>query len=98
MNVQLLLFRQKALQIFFRTSEYDSYVKSAQHNAAPVSSGNRHGDNSMDQHIFISHSSKNDDVVKRLRETLELAGFVTWVDSREFTGGDILEDTLVDKI
>ena len=50
------------------------------------------------EHIFISHSSKNDDVVKRLREILELEGFLLWVDSREFTGGDILEDTLQEKI
>jgi hypothetical protein len=48
----------------------------------------------MGQHIFISHSSKNDDVVKRLREVLELEGFVTWVDSRELSGGDILEGTI----
>ena len=52
----------------------------------------------MGQHIFISHSSKNDDVVKRLREMLELEGFVTWVDSREFTGGDMLDETLTEKI
>lgn len=50
------------------------------------------------EHIFISHSSKNDDVVKRLREILELEGFLLWVDSREFTGGEILEDTLAEKI
>jgi len=50
------------------------------------------------EHIFISHSSKNDDVVKRLREILELEKFELWVDSREFTGGDILEDTLTEKI
>jgi len=50
------------------------------------------------EHIFISHSSKNDDVVKRLRKILELEKFELWVDSREFTGGDILEDTLQEKI
>ncbi|HNC91575.1 MAG TPA: toll/interleukin-1 receptor domain-containing protein, partial [Anaerolineales bacterium] len=50
------------------------------------------------EHIFISHSSKNDDVVKRLREILELEKFELWVDSREFTGGDILEDTLQEQI
>ncbi|MEZ4709400.1 MAG: tetratricopeptide repeat protein [Caldilineaceae bacterium] len=48
----------------------------------------------MDQHIFISHSSQNDDVVKKLRETLELHGQLPWVDSRELTGGDALEATL----
>ncbi len=52
----------------------------------------------MGQHIFISHSSKDDDTVKRLREILELEGFTTWVDSREFSGGDILGDTLTEKI
>ena len=52
----------------------------------------------MDQPIFISHSSKNDDIVKKLRERLELEGFATWVDSREFTGGDILDATLTEKI
>ena len=52
----------------------------------------------MADHIFISHSSKNDDTVKKLRERLELAGLTTWVDSREFTGGDMLDATLTDKI
>ena len=52
----------------------------------------------MGQHIFISHSSKNDDVVKRLRETLELEGFLTWVDLRELSGGDLLSDTLTEQI
>src|SRR6187431_1986702 len=56
------------------------------------------GGNSMGQHIFISHSSRNDDVVKRLREILELDGFLLWVDSREFSGGDILDETLTEKI
>ena len=52
----------------------------------------------MGQHIFISHSSRNDKVVKRLREILELEEFLTWVDSREFTGGDMLDETLTEKI
>lgn len=52
----------------------------------------------MGQPIFISHSSKNDAVVKRLRESLELEGFTTWVDSREFTGGDLLDETLTEQI
>ncbi|MBI2877557.1 MAG: toll/interleukin-1 receptor domain-containing protein [Candidatus Tectomicrobia bacterium] len=42
------------------------------------------------QHIFISHSSKDDETVKKLRATLELHGTLTWVDSRELTGGDDL--------
>lgn len=46
------------------------------------------------EHIFISHSSKNDLFVKKLRETLELFGELPWVDSRELTGGDELEATI----
>ncbi len=45
----------------------------------------------MHRHIFISHSTKNDDTVKKLREILELHGTLAWVDSRELTGGDDLE-------
>ncbi|MDA0268024.1 MAG: TIR domain-containing protein, partial [Cyanobacteria bacterium] len=44
--------------------------------------------------IFISHTSRNDDVVKRLRELLEAHGQQTWVDSRELTGGDALSPTI----
>jgi hypothetical protein len=52
----------------------------------------------MGQPVFISHSTKNDDVVKRLREILELEGFLTWVDSRELSGGDALDETLTGQI
>ncbi len=48
----------------------------------------------MDEHIFISHASKNDDIVKKLRETLEFHGQLTWVDSRELSGGDELEASI----
>ena len=48
----------------------------------------------MEQHIFISHSTKNDKTVKKLREILELHGELPWVDSRELTGGDELEATI----
>ena len=48
----------------------------------------------MDQHIFISHSSKDDNIVKKLRELLELHGELPWVDSRELTGGDELTATI----
>ncbi len=48
----------------------------------------------MGDHIFISHSSKNDATVQRLRETLEIHGQTTWVDSRELTGGDALTPTI----
>jgi tetratricopeptide (TPR) repeat protein len=46
------------------------------------------------EYIFISHSSKNDAFVKKLRETLELFGELPWVDSRELKGGDELETTI----
>ncbi|MDM8527469.1 hypothetical protein QUF58_04585 [Anaerolineales bacterium HSG24] len=42
----------------------------------------------MTNHIFISHATSNDAVVKKLRELLELHGQLTWVDSRDLTGGD----------
>ena len=45
----------------------------------------------MDRRIFISHATKNDAIVKKLREILELQGDLTWVDSRELTGGDDLK-------
>lgn len=47
----------------------------------------------MDQHVFISYSSQNDDFVKKLCETLELHGQLPWVDARELTGGADLNAT-----
>ena len=52
----------------------------------------------MGQHLFISHSSQNDEFVKKLRATLELHGQLPWVDSRELTGGDALEAVIKEKI
>ncbi|MBE7381029.1 MAG: tetratricopeptide repeat protein [Leptolyngbya sp. SIO1E4] len=52
----------------------------------------------MAGHLFISHSSQNDDVVKKLREILELHGQVPWVDSRDLTGGDDLDTTIENSI
>ncbi|WP_420640864.1 TIR domain-containing protein [Candidatus Leptofilum sp.] len=48
----------------------------------------------MTSHIFISHATKDDDTVKKLRELLEAHGELTWVDSRELSGGDALNDTI----
>ena len=48
----------------------------------------------MSQPVFISHSSKDDDTVRRLREILEAHGLTTWVDSRQLTGGDELTETI----
>ena len=43
----------------------------------------------MPDHIFISHATQDDALVKKLRELLELQGLTTWVDSRELSGGDV---------
>ncbi|MBW4484348.1 MAG: tetratricopeptide repeat protein [Tildeniella torsiva UHER 1998/13D] len=48
----------------------------------------------MGDHIFISHSTKNDSIVQQLRQMLELHGQLPWVDSREMTGGDDLETVI----
>lgn len=50
------------------------------------------------EHIFISHSSKNDGFVKKLRQTLELFGELSWVDSRELRGGDRLNSVIQENI
>ena len=47
-----------------------------------------------DRHIFISHSTRDNDSVKKLREMLELHGRLPWVDSRELTGGDDLKERI----
>ena len=47
-----------------------------------------------DRPIFISHSTRDDDTVKKLREMLELHGRLSWVDSRELTGGDDLKERI----
>jgi tetratricopeptide (TPR) repeat protein len=45
----------------------------------------------MPGHVFISHSTRDDALVARLRQALERLGFSTWVDSRQLRGGDQLE-------
>lgn len=40
--------------------------------------------------VFISHSSKDDAVVRELRQTLESLGVETWTDSERLSGGDPL--------
>ena len=44
----------------------------------------------MSGQVFISHSSKDDDFVRELREALEVRGVPVWVDSRELRGGSKL--------
>ncbi|MCP4421550.1 MAG: toll/interleukin-1 receptor domain-containing protein, partial [Chloroflexi bacterium] len=41
----------------------------------------------MKQHIFISHSTEDDNTVKKLRQILESHNLQTWVDSREVAAG-----------
>jgi tetratricopeptide (TPR) repeat protein len=52
----------------------------------------------MNQPIFISHSTKDDDTVRKLRQILEAHGQRPWVDSREITGGDDLNATIDERI
>src|SRR5439155_12641751 len=40
--------------------------------------------------VFISHSSKDDGVVRELRNALEALGMETWADSERLAGGDLL--------
>jgi DNA polymerase III delta prime subunit len=42
-------------------------------------------------HIFISHSTKDDAFVNALRKSLESQGLNAWVDSRQLTAGNELE-------
>jgi len=49
-------------------------------------------------HIFISHSSKDDDFVSELREALEGYGLTAWVDSRNLRGGAKLTPEIEDAI
>jgi hypothetical protein len=42
-------------------------------------------------HIFISHTTKDDEFVKALRKSLEIQKLETWVDSRQLAAGDELE-------
>jgi tetratricopeptide (TPR) repeat protein len=44
----------------------------------------------MTNHIFISHATQDNNTVKQLRQLLEAHGELTWVDSRELSGGDNL--------
>lgn len=57
-----------------------------------------HNTDFMAGHIFISHTTKDDKTVKKLRETLELHNEVAWVDSREARGGDDLVEIVEENI
>ncbi|MGH9850300.1 MAG: TIR domain-containing protein, partial [Blastocatellia bacterium] len=49
-------------------------------------------------HIFISHTSKDDDFVKELRLKLEGHGLSVWADSRNLRPGDKLKPEIVEAI
>jgi len=48
--------------------------------------------------VFISHSSKNDGVVRELRQTLESLGVEAWTDSERLSGGDPLSPKIREAI
>ncbi len=55
----------------------------------------------MTDHVFISHSTRDDDVVSQIRTALEGLGVPTWVDSRRLTAGAQDDDEvpgLVDRL
>ena len=49
-------------------------------------------------HVFVSHSSKDDDVVNKLQAALGDLFVDAWTDSRRLTGGDKLEKKVTDAI
>lgn len=49
-------------------------------------------------HIYISHSSRDDDFVKELRDALEARGLPVWIDSRGLRGGAELAPEVEDAI
>jgi hypothetical protein len=48
-------------------------------------------DNNKKRYVFISHATKDDGFVKKLRESLEAYKIPVWVDSRNLRGGSKLE-------
>lgn len=48
--------------------------------------------------VFISHSSKDDALVRRMRQALADLGQQGWIDSRELHGGDPLEPAIKEAI
>src|SRR5437667_12370563 len=40
--------------------------------------------------VFISHTTEDDPVVKKIRQALQSLGIEAWVDSRQLAGGDKL--------
>lgn len=52
----------------------------------------------MNQPIFISYSSKDADVVDKLRKALQLNGQLPWLDSRQLVDGDNLIERIDESI
>jgi tetratricopeptide (TPR) repeat protein len=50
------------------------------------------------KYIFVSHSSKDDALVKALGKSLEIQGFEPWIDSRQLKGGDELDPEIKEAI
>ena len=48
--------------------------------------------------IFISHTTADDAIVSEIREAFEGQGLTVWVDSRELSAGDDLNDTILKRI
>ena len=48
----------------------------------------------MAGHVFISHSTVDDELVARLRSVLERLGYSTWVDSRRLAAGDVIDSEI----
>ncbi len=53
---------------------------------------------SAENPIFISHTTADDAIVARIRKALEGQGLSVWVDSRELSGGDDLNDELFERV
>jgi hypothetical protein len=52
----------------------------------------------MAPHVFISHTSANDDFVAAAPDRTRGAGSAVWVDSRQLRGGDQLSPEIVSAI
>jgi tetratricopeptide (TPR) repeat protein len=48
--------------------------------------------------VFISHSSKDDAIVRELRQALADLGIETWADSERLSGGDLLAPVIQNEI
>ena len=54
--------------------------------------------NNGQKHVFISHATKDDDFVKKLRKSLEGSKIPVWVDSRKLRGGSKLKPEIATAI